>query len=189
MSAPDRPMPWRVRASSHPIDDPWCRVRRDVVVLPDGSEIAYFVYEESDVAVVFATTPEDEVLLVRQYKHGIANVTLELPGGLIDPGETSAEAGARELLEETGYAPGDPAALRPLGWTYADSSKSPQRVFSFAATGVERVADPRPDANEAASGVVVERRPLAAVEAMLDAGEIAAQASVVTALKALRSLA
>lgn len=189
MSGGERPARWRVRASSHPLDDPWCRVRRDEVVLPDGSEIDYFVYEESDVSVVFATTPDDEVLLVRQYKHGVAEVTLELPGGLIDAGETPEEAAARELLEETGYAAPEGSPLRALGWTYADSSKSPQRVFSFAATGVRRVAEPRPDANEAVSGVFLERRPVAEVAAMLDAGEIVAQASVVTALKALRSVA
>lgn len=57
--------------------------------------------------VVFALTPDDNVVLVRQYKHGIGEVVLELPAGMIDPNEAPAEAALRELAEETGYVPRD----------------------------------------------------------------------------------
>jgi len=56
---------------------------------------------------VIALTPEREVVLVRQWRHGSRSITLEIPGGLIDAGEKPAEAAAREVREETGYV-GDP---------------------------------------------------------------------------------
>ena len=57
---------------------------------------------------IIALTPEDEVVMVEQYRHGIDDYTLEIPGGMVDPGEDPVDAAVRELLEETGYA-GDPA--------------------------------------------------------------------------------
>jgi 8-oxo-dGTP pyrophosphatase MutT (NUDIX family) len=56
-------------------------------------------------------TPEGEVVLVRQWRHGTREFTLEIPGGLVDPGESPAEAGAREVREETGYAGDAPIEL------------------------------------------------------------------------------
>ncbi len=70
--------------------------------------------ESRGFAVVFAVTPADEIVLVRQYKHGIAESVLELPAGGIDAGETPEHCAIRELAEETGYAsaPGDVSHLR-----------------------------------------------------------------------------
>ncbi len=52
---------------------------------------------------VLALTPHDDVLFVRQFRHGTETVTTELPGGMVDPGEDPIAAGMRELREETGY--------------------------------------------------------------------------------------
>ena len=53
---------------------------------------------------VVALTPDEEVVFVRQYRHGTGQITLELPGGMVDPGEDFKQAGLRELKEETGYS-------------------------------------------------------------------------------------
>jgi ADP-ribose pyrophosphatase len=57
-----------------------------------------------DWVLILALTPQEEVVMVRQYRHGTEQVCLELPGGLVDPADDTSESSARrELLEETGY--------------------------------------------------------------------------------------
>jgi ADP-ribose pyrophosphatase len=67
----------------------------------DGKE--FVVIDTTDWVVALAVTPEQEVVMVRQFRFGSNVVSLELPGGIIDPGETAVEAAVRELTEETGY--------------------------------------------------------------------------------------
>lgn len=177
--------PWKVRRSSYALDEPWYRVRRDEVELADGSVIDYFLAEQRDVASVLALTPADEVLLVRQYKHGAGRIELELPGGLIDPGEAPIDAAARELREETGYV--SPVALEPLGWHLQDASKSTTRVYSFLARDVEERGARALDPNEAASGVLVERIAADRLAALVDEEELVSAASLVTVMRWLRS--
>jgi len=105
VSRPD----WRVTHSSYAIDSPYLRLRKDRIELTDGTVIEdYFVRESRGYVIVFAITPDDRVVLVRQYKHGIARELLELIAGAIDEDEAAATCATRELAEETGYT-GDPA--------------------------------------------------------------------------------
>jgi len=110
---------------------------------PDGVEREFEVIVEEDTAVVLALTDAQKVVLVREYRPGPREALLELPGGLIDEGETPVEAAARELLEETGYA-GD---LRPTG-AIVDSAYSTRERHTFVATGCRRVQEPEPGDGE-----------------------------------------
>lgn len=95
---------WRVTASSYVVDTRFLRLRKDTIELPDGSIVMdYYVRESRGFVIVFALTEDRRVVLVRQYKHGIAQELLELPAGAIDPGEEPVETAIRELEEETGY--------------------------------------------------------------------------------------
>ncbi|MEL6180922.1 MAG: NUDIX hydrolase, partial [Myxococcota bacterium] len=71
-----------------------------------------FVYLDSpDWINVIAITPEGALVFVEQFRHGTRETTLEIPGGMVDPGEDFATAGARELLEETGYTGDTPVLI------------------------------------------------------------------------------
>lgn len=96
---------WKILHSTYLIQTPYMNLRRDAVQLPNGNTMPdYHVVEERDYGMVFALTPAQEVVLVRQYKHGIGEITLELPAGYFDPQDTDPAAGCmREFREETGY--------------------------------------------------------------------------------------
>jgi 8-oxo-dGTP pyrophosphatase MutT (NUDIX family) len=102
---PQSRRPWKILQSEIVIDTPHLRLRRDRIETPRGDVVeGYHVRETRGFVVIFAMTPRNEVVLVRQYKHGIGAVVLELPAGMIDPGESPLEAATREFEEETGYS-------------------------------------------------------------------------------------
>jgi len=80
-------------------------IRRDHKISPRTRQVHdFFVLESVDWVNVIALTPDQQLVMVEQYRHGSNTVELEIPGGMMDPHETSPElTGARELREETGY--------------------------------------------------------------------------------------
>ena len=87
---------------------PLFNVRLDWLENPRTREVLQrLVLETSDWVNVVALTPEGRTVMVRQFRFGIGKITTEIPGGIVDPGETSGEAARRELLEETGYTTKD----------------------------------------------------------------------------------
>ena len=131
------PQAWSLQGSSLAFDG-YVRVRRDRYRLPDGSESDWDVVEIGDTVAVVAFTPDDTVVLFDQYRVGPRRVLGELPGGLIDAGEDAVAAGARELLEETGFRAG---ALFDAGAEWAAANGTRRRHALIAADCV-RVGEP-----------------------------------------------
>jgi ADP-ribose pyrophosphatase len=178
------PEPWEQLGSEPAFADPYFRVRRDTLRLPNGRIVNdYLVGELADYALAVAVTPARHVVLVRQWKQGVRRVTLELPGGMIDEGETAVEAAARELREETGF---EAPTLEHLGSFDVDASKASTRGHVFLGVRAEHVHEPEPHEMEAPEVVLT---PLSTLPELIDSGEICGAASVAGLLQALRRLA
>src|SRR5215471_5714494 len=98
--------PWRTIRSQPNGDFRIFRIRTDRVLSPrTQQEHDFFVIESVNWVNVVALTPDHQMVMIEQYRHGSGTVELEIPGGMIDPSDASPEAaGQRELREETGYA-------------------------------------------------------------------------------------
>jgi ADP-ribose pyrophosphatase len=107
------------------------------------AEAPYYSLRLPDYAAVVAVTGEQRILLVRQYRPAVERYTLELPSGLVDPGETPAEAASRELVEETGYAADTIEVLGPM---FPDTGRLANRIWTCTAVGVKRVSSRNPEA-------------------------------------------
>lgn len=83
--------------------DGFVRVLHRRLRLPDGREALWDIVDTPPTVAVLALTPDERVVMVRQYRPGPARQVLSLPGGIVDPGEDPAAAAERELREETGY--------------------------------------------------------------------------------------
>src|SRR6266849_8957281 len=92
---------------------PWLAVFRDRVELPNARTLDdFYRVVLPDFAVITALTPEQELVMVRGYKHGLGRVSLLAPAGMIEPGEEPLAAARRELREETGF---EAPHWQPLG--------------------------------------------------------------------------
>jgi 8-oxo-dGTP pyrophosphatase MutT (NUDIX family) len=163
---PDDPGLWKVLSREYLAREPWYTVRVDRVQLPNGHVIPkYWINEYRPWVNVVALTDRDEVVLIRQYRHGIEKVAYEIPAGTTDPHDTSLESAARrELLEETGYGGG---RWSPLATLSANPALTNNLTTTFLAEGVTRVAEAAPESNE---DIRVHVTPLPEVKRLIDSG-------------------
>lgn len=105
----------------------------------DGDQVPHYTVKPPDYVTVVASDLDGRVLLVKQYRPVMEAYTIELPSGLVDPGETPEASARRELLEETGHEAGD---LELLGTLAPDVGRLGNRMHCFAASGVRPVAGP-----------------------------------------------
>jgi ADP-ribose pyrophosphatase len=131
-----------------------------------GKSARYSLISCVDWVNVIALTPDDRVVLIRQYRPGIDAVCIEIPGGMIDDGEDPLTAAKRELEEETGYTS---AHWERLGTVAPNPAIMNNHLHSFLALDAASTHAQRLDGGEVLS---LELAPLVEVEAMLRDGRI-----------------
>ena len=133
----------------------------------NGVERDFYVMDCSDWVNVIAITAENELILVEQFRHGVAAVELEVPGGIMDPGEIdSVAAGLRELREETGYA-GDGAI--EIGCVLPNSAIQSNRCRTVLVRNCRRVGELELDDSE---DIAVRLFPISEISALVTGGRV-----------------
>lgn len=164
---PPDPRPWKRVAVGERRDHQILRVGEDVFADPrSGERHDRVIIEADDWCNVVPLTRDGRVILVKQFRFGSREVSLELPGGVVDQGETPEDSVRRELEEETGYRAGRVLAL---GTYHSNPAHFTNRVHGFVALDCEPVHDGHPDGSE---DIVVEAVPRADVPVLVREGKI-----------------
>lgn len=159
--------PWETESSAVVADYNIFRVRKDHCRSPRTRKAHdFWVLELTDWVNVVALTPDEQLVLVEQYRFGCQRPTLEIAGGTVDAGEAPLCAAARELREETGYV-ADSIVL--LGMVEPNPAIQNNRCYTALALGCRPAGAQELDERE---DIVVRTRPLAELPAMLAGGEI-----------------
>jgi 8-oxo-dGTP pyrophosphatase MutT (NUDIX family) len=138
--------PWTVLRRTTLVERRYLELRQEHVRLANGQEIDdFYVIDVSDWAAVLCVTASREIVLVRQYRHGVGKESIELPAGGLEPGEDPEAAAARELLEETGYAS---RRWSRIGVFATDPSRQTTHAHFYCALDAERVRAPELDDSE-----------------------------------------
>lgn len=140
-------MKWKILSSQYLYKEDWFTVRKDRCQTPQGKIVdPYYVFEYPNWANAVPITREGEIILIRQYRHALAETIWEIPGGVIEDSDQSPEEGMkRELLEETGYSFD---SLIPLGDISPNPSTNTNLTYMYLAKGGIKVQDQQLDPNE-----------------------------------------
>jgi 8-oxo-dGTP pyrophosphatase MutT (NUDIX family) len=142
----DEHLRWRTLSSEYLSHETWFTVRKDTCEKKDGSIVHnYYVFEFPDWATAFPLTADGKIIMTKQYRHALNQVGFELPGGVVEKGESFETGIQRELLEETGYVFDE---IKPLGVISANPSTNSNLMHMFLATGGKKVSEQSLDANE-----------------------------------------
>ena len=167
MSNPKLPSPWDMQENNLHAD---CRIfevrKQRLKRRSDGLEGEFFVLDTNDWVNVLALTPDDKIILVRQFRYGSKEQSLEPPGGVVERGEDPVVAGLRELQEETGYVGEEP---KLLGVVRPNAAILSNRCHVILVRNAQKTAELNFDQHEE---LVTELYPVRELKEMVRRGEI-----------------
>jgi len=150
------PKKWKLQKSTELHDYKIFSTRKKSSISPrDGVLHDFYVVDAPDWVNIIAVTPSSEIVLIRQFRHGTGEITLEIPGGMIDHGETPLECARRELLEETGFTS---SLWKQIGCVRPNPAFMSNSCFTFLASECEQVSEPSFDSTEDIDTLLVSTR-------------------------------
>jgi 8-oxo-dGTP pyrophosphatase MutT (NUDIX family) len=137
---------WKRLDREYVVDNRWVKLARDEVLLPNGVTIDdFYVFARKDVSLIVAVDSDRKVLIKKEYRYPVDEFLYEIPGGVIEEGDSPLETAKRELLEETGYVSDDWVHLMS-GYDYP--AKDTNTVHIFLAKDIRRQGDQRLEETE-----------------------------------------
>jgi len=127
------------------------------------------VVKAPDWVNVIPVLADGRVVLIRQWRYGIAASCLEIPGGMVDPNENAEEAAARELLEETGY---NARKMKPLGVTHPNPAFLSNQLTTYLASDLDLVEPEREEFGVDDERITVELTPMSEIPELIREGAI-----------------
>lgn len=125
---------WELIKSEMALNEKWYKVRKDTVKLPNGKVMDdYFLGLRGDYVQMIPIFENGDILMVKQYKHGVGDFTLELPAGMMNESENPLACAKRELQEETGY---EGSNWKELGVFAENPTKSVNNSYWYLVTGL-----------------------------------------------------
>ena len=159
---------WRKLGSEEVFWHPLFGLERQLVTSGDQRQ-EVIVVKAPDWINVIPVLSDGRVVLIRQWRYGIAAPCLEIPGGMVDPDENAEEAAARELLEETGY---NARKMKLLGVTHPNPAFLSNQLTTYLATDLDLVEPEREEFGVDDERIVVEPTPMSEIPGLISEGAI-----------------
>lgn len=141
----NQPRTWKLVSQHKEYETPVFDLYKRVARHPENGLGTFYVVNTPSWINVVAETADDHIILLDQYRHGVEHITTEIPGGMVDPGETPLEAAKRELLEETGY---ESTHWEQIGLVEANPAIMNNQTYTFLARKCQKVRAAEPDPHE-----------------------------------------
>ena len=134
---------WRIEPDHEVLETPIGTIRKGPLQSRTSLKRKdFYFFDFPDWVNIIARTPDNEILLISQFRYGTKRMELEIPGGMVDPGEDPVAAGCRELLEETGFMGKD---AKIIGKVCPNPAIQGNYCYTILVENAVRTAEPLPD--------------------------------------------